>query len=160
MHKSTHKSLISFCILISIQSSPPALQLECICIRWCQFLIIILQIMQIFVLINGRANGREKVSVDMGIPKHKRHVNRAAHRWHLQDSRQDRSFVVSSCQRPADCLKKTLPGVWNGPSVFSLRGSITDLPEFLYPSRETPESWPMPMRAKPCGEHSDGFFFS
>jgi len=33
-------------------------------------------------------------------------------------------------------------------------------PNRLNRVEKSPEPWPMPMRAKPCGEHSEGFFFS
>ena len=52
-------------------------------------------------------------------------------------------------------VKKNAAGGVNGPHRFSLRGSNTASPD----RGKIPEPWPMPVRAKPYGEHSEGFFF-
>ena len=57
------------------------------------------------------------------------------------------------------CSKKPLDpknaaGGVNGPHRFSLRGSNTASPG----RGKIPEPWPMPVRAKPYGEHSEGIF--
>ena len=51
-------------------------------------------------------------------------------------------------------IKKIAAGGVNGPHHFSLRGSDSASPG----CRKIPEPWPMPERAKPCGEHNEGIF--
>ena len=48
--------------------------------------------------------------------------------------------------------KNSTRGVWDGPHRFFIKRK---------PNRveKPPEPWPMPERAKPCGEHSEGVFF-
>ena len=52
--------------------------------------------------------------------------------------------------------KKTLPeGVKRSHHFF-----IKRKPNRLNRVEKPPEPWPMPMKAKPCGEHNEGSFFS
>jgi hypothetical protein len=50
--------------------------------------------------------------------------------------------------------KKNAAGGVNGPHRFSLRESNTVSPD----RGKIPKPWPMPVRAKPYGEHSEGIF--
>jgi len=52
--------------------------------------------------------------------------------------------------------KKTLPEGVKWPHHFFIKRK----PNRLTRVEKPPELWPMPMRAKACGEHSEGFFFS
>ena len=52
-------------------------------------------------------------------------------------------------------LKKLYPGEETAPPFFNKRK-----PHRLIRVEKTPEPWPMPERAKPRGEHSEGFFFT